>query len=216
MHLLDKLFGNSVRAKVLRLFYVNPDSVFSPKEIARLSKIAPGAASREARYLLALGFLKSAARVDERVVERKNKKLKTIRTKIKGFALSKTFPLLLSLRHLVVTASPVSREKIIEQFKGKGKVKLVVLGGIFVEDPAQSKISTEEESRLDLLVVGDAIKKNKVDRFIENLGAEAGKELNWALMTALEFEQRMSMHDKFLRDLFDYPHECVINKLGIE
>jgi hypothetical protein len=30
-----------------------------------------------------------------------------------------------------------------------------------------------------------------------------------------DFRYRLNAHDRFVRDLFDYPHERLINKLGI-
>ena len=176
----------------MRLFLLSPDKVFASKEASKILKISSRAVSKEIRFLSAIGFL---------------------RKKPKGSQLSQTFPFILALRNLLITASPVSRERMAKFFKTKGKIKLVALGGIFSEDLASG--IPDDNSRLDLVVVG-ALKKNKVEGFIKNLESEIGKELNWTLLTQLEFEHRMSMHDKLLRDLFDYPHEFLINKLGVE
>lgn len=214
MNILEKLFGSVARVKVLRLFLLSPDKVCAQKEAATVLKVSKKSISKEIRFLSAIGFLKHAIRVDTRSIK-KGKKIKVVKIKIAGFRLSPTFPFILALRNLLITASPISREKMLKFFKSKGKIKLVALGGIFSQDFTAETPSTEADSKLDLVVVG-ALKKNKVEGFIKNLESEIGKELNWTLLTQMEFEHRMSMQDKLLRDLFDYPHEFLINKLGLE
>lgn len=223
MDILSKLFASTFRVKVLRLFYLNPDSVFTAKEVAGLARIPFRAAFREMRLLAAVGFLKKGARVDE--IVRKSKKAKRDRVQKKrvlGLILSQTFPLLLALRYLVITASPISREEMLRYFKGRGGIKLIALGGIFIDDyskPQGGALGLEfadRTMRLDLLIVGNSVKKSVVERFIGKLSSEVGKELVWALMPISEFDYRMAMHDRLLRDLFDFPHEFLINKLGVE
>ena len=190
MQILEKLFGSAYRVKLLRFFLLSPEKVFTSKEAAKVLKIFSKSAAKEIRFLRSLGFLKKRP---------------------KGFMLSQTFPLLLSLRNLLINASPVSREKMLKFFKNKGKIQLLVLGGVFANENLE--MADVVATHLDLLIVG-GIKRGAVERFIKKIEAEVGKELNWTLLGQLEFEHRMSMHDKLLRDLFDYPHEFLINKLG--
>ena len=194
MNILEKLFGSVARVKVLRLFLLSPEKVFSSKDASKILRISSRAVSTEIRFLNTIGFLKK---------------------KPKGFHLSQTFPFILAMRNLLITASPVSREKMLQFFQSRGKIKLVALGGIFSEDLTAVGAAPEDNSKLDLVVVG-TLKKNQVESFIKTLESEIGKELNWTSLTQLEFEHRMSMHDKLLRDLFDFPHEFLINKLGVE
>lgn len=211
MNTLEKLFGSAARVKLLRLFLLSPDKVFTADETAKVLKIPKAASGKEVRFLLNIGFLKKASRRDL-VSVKTGKKIRTAKIRVEGFMLSPTFPFILALRSLLVTASPVSREQMLQFFKSKGKIKLVALGGIFSDDLMDGFPS--DDSRLDLVVVGE-LKKTKVENFIKNLESEIGKELNWTLLSSLEFDHRMGMHDKLLRDLFDYPHEFLINKLGL-
>ncbi len=195
--------------KLLRLFFLNPDKIFTSNEISKLSKVPGSAASRELKIFLNLSFIKKAWRTDE-----VRGKKKILRKKVQGVILSKTFPLLLALRNLLITASPVSRERIFSYFKRWGKIKVVGLGGVFLD--VKEREFADSTSSLDLVLVGDGFKKNKFENFIKNLESEIGKELNWALFSSSEFDYRLAMHDKFLRDFLDYPHEFLINKLGIK
>ena len=87
-----------------------------------------------------------------------------------------------------------------------GGIKLAVLSGIFLN---------LDNSHADLLLVGDKIKQSKFDRFLKDLEAEVGREINCALMTVKEFNYRYNMYDRFVRDILDFKHEKLINKLKI-
>ena len=212
MNILEKLFGSGARVKLLRFFLLSPEKIFEPKEAAKVLRMSSGAASKEARFLLSLGFLKKAGRTDVFIKKSRNKS-KIIKKRVKGFQLSQTFPYFLALRNLLVGVSPEPRERMLRFFKNKGKIKLLVLGGIFSNDFAADAL--DPSGRLDLLVAGE-LKRGVAEQFIKKVEADIGKELNWTLMSAAEFDRRLAMHDKLLRDLFDYPHEFLINKLGVE
>ena len=212
MNILEKLFGSGARVKLLRFFLLSPEKIFEPKEAAKVLRMSSSAASKEARFLLSLGFLKKAGRTDVFIKKSRNKS-KIIKKRVKGFQLSQTFPYFLALRNLLVGVSPEPRERMLRFFKNKGKIKLLVLGGVFSNDFAADAL--DPSGRLDLLIAGE-LKRGVAERFIKKVEADIGKELNWTLMSAAEFERRLAMHDKLLRDLFDYPHEFLINKLGVE
>ncbi len=44
---------------------------------------------------------------------------------------------------------------------------------------------------------------------------QIGKELNYSVLPTKEFLYRLRMRDKFIRDILDYPHEKILNKLDI-
>ena len=216
MTALEKLLGGAARIKVLRFFLLNCGKVATPREIAKMVRISSRAASSEVRFLLSLGLIKRGARIDEIALRKR-----TIKKRIAGFILSEDFPHIVPLRHLVVSASPMWREKMSKYFKNCGRIKLVGLGGVFIDGTLNSVPNASEnfmglESPLDVLVVGDGIKKSKMEKFVKKMESDIGRELAWACFTKSEFEYRLAMHDKFLRDFLDYPHEFLINKLGIE
>jgi len=87
--------------------------------------------------------------------------------------------------------------------KNAGQIKLIAIAGLFIQDP---------DSRLDLLVVGDKINSRSLENTLRNMEAEIGRELNYAFFETDDFEYRLSMYDKLIRDVLDYPHEMVVNK----
>ena len=82
----------------------------------------------------------------------------------------------------------------------------MVLSGIFIR---------ESDSVVDILIVGDKIKKHVVESALGSIEAELGKELTYAFFETNDFKYRIGVYDKFIRDIFDYPHKKIINKLNI-
>src|SRR3989338_2689319 len=82
-----------------------------------------------------------------------------------------------------------------------GRVKLIILSGIFIKN---------KDSRVDFLVVGDKLKRGKIEEGIRKLEAEIGSELVYAIFDTKEFIYRLNMYDKLIRDILDYPHEIVL------
>jgi hypothetical protein len=192
MDILGVLFGSPNRVKVMRLFFLNPEEVFSNTEISQRSKVKAPSLRREISVLSRIGFIK--------------KKSISGKKKAKGWQLDSSFPYLSALKNLILKAAPISKEALLKKIKGAGRLKLIVVAGIFTGD---------DNSRADLLLVGDALRKNKIEKIIKDIEASVGKELEYAFFDTLEFKYRLGMYDKFIRDILDYSHEKILDKLGI-
>lgn len=121
------------------------------------------------------------------------------------YFINKEFPLFPELRLLILKAAPANRAALAKRIGLLGRVKLAVLAGVFINS---------DTSRADLLIVGDNIKKGRLNAFMAWLESEIGKELNFVCLTTEEYKYRMDMYDRFLRDFLEEPHERVIDKLG--
>ena len=87
-----------------------------------------------------------------------------------------------------------------------GALKLIVVAGIFVG---------QWEDALDLLIVGDRIKERALLKKIKQLEAEVGKDIKFTSMSTADFFYRQNLSDRLLRDVFDYPHKIVLDRLDI-
>jgi hypothetical protein len=132
-------------------------------------------------------------------------KAKTFKGK-KGFMLQETFPYLSGLRTFLLTIDPLTPKEITRKLTRLGSIKLILIAGLFIQE--------FEESRVDLLVVGDNVKKSSLENTIKTIEADIGKEVRYAYFTTDDFRYRLSMCDKLTRDILDYPHKMVLNKLG--
>jgi hypothetical protein len=83
---------------------------------------------------------------------------------------------------------------------------MVIVSGVFIQD---------SDSRVDLLVVGDNLKSSAIERVVRTMEAEIGKELVFASFETADFHYRLGMYDKLIRDILDYPHQKLLDKLNI-
>lgn len=203
--ILGKLLSPA-RVKIIRLFLLNSDELFAPKDIVRRCKIAGGVARKEIILLKNIGFIKQKTESIDQIITLKNGKIKNKKKKVSGLKLNDLFPVLYQLKNLVLNTAPINKEKLAKSLKGAGRVKLIILSGIFIQS---------DESKVDLLLVGDSLRKTVLDNLIKRVESEIGKELTYALFDTKEFLYRLGMYDRFVRDVLDYPHEKLFNKLDI-
>lgn len=197
--LLEHLFGSPVKAKLLKLFVHNPDTPFPLDEVRRRTQVPGGSVARELRKLAALGFV----RVREVAVKRPGKPRGR---RVKAYQTDPDFALFGELKALVTKASPASRERMLEKLRSVGRIKCVILAGIFIGS---------ETSRADMMIVGEHLSDRRLKDFIEGLEAEVGKELTCVALNTNDFRYRYTMFDRFVRDMLDYPHEVLLNKLKV-
>lgn len=209
--ILEKLFESVPKVRLLRLFMQNLEGYFTFPEIVQRTKVGAPRVKTELTKLLKIGLVRrKVATFREEIVKksRSKKKPPKIRVKIKKakvYYTSPEFPLLPELQDLVVKASVASRKKLLDQIKRLGNVKLAVLSGVFAPGNVNS--------RTDILIVGDNLKKKKLDNFFSQLESDMGKALSYTVMDINEFKYRLDMYDRFLRDILEYPHDKLVNRL---
>ncbi len=194
METLAKLFGGQARVKIMRLFLLNNESVFEVSDVSGRSRVTKVNARKEVNALSAMGFIKQKLVIREG--SRGSKK------KVSAWQLDPSFPYIDSIRDLLVDPSLLLREDLSARFKQVGKIKLMIVSGIFIGS---------DKSRVDILIVGDKLKKNVIQQIIKSLESDIGKELDYVVLDAEEFKYRIDMYDKLVCDIIDLPHEKIID-----
>lgn len=197
MEILTQLFCSEVKVKLMRLFLFNPDTVFSVREITERSQADKKEISRELKVLLDAGIAKK--RIVIRDIGSKKPKV--------GFILDPRFPYLESLKNLLIIVSLHADEALVRKFNSVGKVKFFVASGLFIQ---------EWNTRVDLLIVGDDLNMDRLETVIKSIEAEVGKEIAYSAFETSDFEYRHGMHDRLIRDILDFPHTTLVDKLGLE
>ncbi len=180
MEILGKILGNGARVKIMRLFLLNKGKRFESKEIARRSRVSPAAVRKELNLLSSVNFIKRRAN---------------------EWSFNYSFKYLGEFEDLLVRSDSLKKETILDNFKKVGRIKFLVVSGMFIKNA---------DSRVDLLIVGDKLKRTQIEKGIEKLEAEIGAELSYAVFNTKEFIYRLSMYDKLIRDILDYPHEVLL------
>ena len=180
------IFGGEAKVKIMRLFIFNPGIIFTGAEVAKRAKTSSTAARRELSILLKAGLLKKGA---------------------KGYVLNRSYRYLTAIGNFLVDATPLSEKEIVNKISKAGNVKLVLIAGVFLHNP---------DSRVDILIVGDHIKQGKLLSVISSIEAELGKELRYAVFETQDFQYRLGIYDKLIRDILESQHEKILNKLGLQ
>jgi len=182
MEILGKILGNGSRVKIMRLFLLNRNRGFRSRQIVKRSRINPLIVRREISLLSAVNFIKKRGRTSQE------------------WYYNPLFKYGGEFEELLVRSDTLNRQKLLDNFKKVGHVKLLVVSGVFIKN---------DDSRVDLLIVGDKMKRGRIEEGVRRLEAEIGVELVYAIFNTKEFIYRLNMYDKLVRDILDYPHEVI-------
>lgn len=188
--LLWKLFGSAARLKLLRLFLFNPKTFYTIPDAAKRADVPERTVRSEVKLFWTVGVLKRAP----------TRKKSGVR-----YGLNSNFEYVEALQALLVNA-PMRGADIVARLRSTGTVRFIVVAGVFLND---------WDGRVDLLIVGDRIHEGKLRSRVKKLEADLGKELRFSVLSTDDFFYRLNMNDKLVRDIFDYPHTILFDKLDI-
>jgi len=194
MDTLAKLFGGQARVKIMRLFLLNSDSDFEIEEVSNRSRVNKLSARKEINALMGIGFIK------HKIINREGSR--GAKKKISTWHLNLAFEHLPSIEELLVNPDILLRDDFAEKFKSIGKIKLMIVSGVFIGD---------SKSRVDILLVCDKLNKQALNQIIKGLEAEIGKELDYVVFDSNEFKYRLDMYDKLVCDVIDLPHKKLVD-----
>ena len=179
---LEKLFGSKTRAKLLALFFENPDKSYYVREITRVIEEQINSVRRELTNLNSLGLVK--------IENYENKVYYSANTK-HPFARPMT----------EIFARKIDSNSVIEASTPKSVWEEYVRP---VENLVSALVVTNRlpgQDGLDLLIVGNDYQR-KITRWAELIEKKIGKPLNYAIMTRDDYLYRKSVRDRFLADVW--------------
>lgn len=177
----EKLFGSKTRAKLLRLFFENPEKSFYVREMTRVIDEQINSVRRELLNLESIGVIKNET-FDNKIYYSANLKHPFYRPLIDIF--SKKFD--------------TEREKDVKATTWEEYIRPVknYLNGLIVTNrlPGQDGV--------DLVIIGND-KTKKLTRWAEVVEKKLGKPINYVIMTPEDFTYRKSVRDRFVLDIFE-------------
>ncbi|MDZ7726429.1 MAG: hypothetical protein U5L75_02510 [Candidatus Campbellbacteria bacterium] len=206
MDILSQLFGGVARVKVMRLFLFNENKYYTTVDIASKTRLTKTTIRKELRVLEKTGMLKRKEASKKKTKGDKKTKSKRSSKQETEYILNPRFVYADALKRLLSFDDTVARKDIAEKLKKAGKLKFVVMAGIFLG---------RASDRVDLLVVGDNIRKKDIERTLQMIESDIGREIAYAYFDTEDFYYRLSVKDRLVRDILDYPHERVIEKIQI-
>lgn len=197
---LEILFGNQARVKLLRFFLFNPSTDFTFDEISRRARLVRRTARTEMNALERAGVIKK-----KQIYQQLGDKDKKVR--VHGYSLNKKFPELQALQTFLFETAPINGKTVLKHLRNAGPVDFVCLSGVFVRD---------FEQRLDLLIAMKKMSDKKIENAIRTLESELGMEIRFAAFSSEDLVYRVGMYDKLTRDVFDYPHQIIVDRIAIK
>lgn len=202
METLAKLFSSGTLVKVMRFFIFHPSEAYEYDDVARATKSDKKSVLYETKLLQDIGFLKPAV-FSKRVMKKSKGKHVERSTRVRGWMLNASFPYLPPLKALLVNTDLMNEGELEQRLSRVGRLKLIVVSGVFMQ----------EDQQIDLLLVGERIRYPLLASAIKALESALGTEIRYAVLPPNEFEYRLSIRDRLIRDMFDYPHLVVKNTL---
>ncbi len=110
---------------------------------------------------------------------------------------------LIELKQSLVKNQKHFDDELFLAIKRLGDVQGAFLSGIFTGNP---------ELPVDILIVGKP-NLHKLDEFLQNCKKMMGQDVNYSIMSEDEYTLRRDTFDRFIKDVFDYPHLVVFDNL---
>lgn len=186
MTILEKIFGGTSRIKVMRLFLFNATAAFNVKEVSSRAKISSAKTRSELNFLASVEIIKKKAN--------------------STWVLNENFSYLKEFQRLLLRTSLITPQEIIKKISKVCKVKMIVLTGLFTE---------HWEGGLDIMVVGDKYKEGSIQNVMSQIEAEVGREIRYSILETDDFKYRHGIGDRLVRDVIDYPHNVIFDKLRV-
>ena len=177
----EKLFGSKTRAKLLKLFFENPEKSFYVREMTRVIDEQINSVRRELLNLESIGIIKNET-FDNKIYYSANSKHPFCKPMIEIFS----------------KKVDATREKDIKESTWEDYCRPIknYLKGLVITNrlPGQDGV--------DMLIIGND-KTKKLTRWAEVVEKKQGKPLNYVIMSADDFTYRRSVHDRFILEIFE-------------
>lgn len=184
--MLEDIVDSKIDSGTLSFFLSAPERSFSVLEVSKRLGLPNLKAAHSLNKLVALGPIKTFSK--------KGKKYYLLNTKYK---------LLEQMRAFWQKSGVKYQDELFLAIKRLGDVQAAFLSGLFCGQP---------NLPVDLLIVG-RVNLDRMAIFLKSAEQLMGQEINYSIMTVDEFLLRRNTFDKFIKDIFDYPHLVVADEL---
>lgn len=184
--MLQDILKSKQDSAVAAFFLAAPKRAYSIIEISKHLRLSVMKSAFLMNRLAAEGLLKSFSKRGK-----------------KYFMLNLKYPLLADAKRQLKGISRY-RDVLLASIKGLGDIRAAFLSGIFSGQP---------DLPVDVLLVGRVNLKKLAD-FLKTAKRLMGQDINYSIMTEKEFVLRRDTFDKFIKDIFDYHHLVVCERLN--
>ena len=178
---VEKLFGSKTRAKLLKLFFENPEKSFYVREMTRVIDEQINSVRRELLNLESIGIIKNET-FDNKIYYSANNKHPFTRPLTEIFS-----------KKIDSASIQDVRSSTWEEYCRPVKNYLNAL-------VVTNRLPGQEG--VDLLIIGND-KTKKLTRWAEVIEKKQGKPINYVIMAPDDYTYRESVRDRFIVDIFE-------------
>ena len=196
---LISLLGDDLRVILLRLFVLNKEEIYIPKEISRTLKKPLSKVRSELNRLERENIVRKKKLS---MIEKKEKETKSVN----GYIFNKRYKHLQFLTNIIMRTMPSERDFVVKKISKVPGVKLILTTDIF----------SEKGVRGIEMVVGCTGEKNIVlEQVISDIERNMGRDLCCAIMSVNDIEFRLKTKDKFLSDILELNPTIYLDRLDL-
>ncbi len=186
--MLEEILDSSPKSILIGLLIMLPERSFSIKELSTRSRISEPAT---AKILAEFDRLTMVASF--------------IKGKQKYYLLNNKHKLVSELKSSLRRNILPHEDELFGAIRKLGDVRASFLSGIFTGQP---------QLPVDILLVGK-INLIKLQKFLANCKKMMQQDINYSVMSEDEYILRRNTFDRFIKDIFDYRHLVVVDKLTV-
>lgn len=178
--------------ELLNFYFNNVNKSFYVRELVKLTGMQLNSIRRELDNLVKFGILMEDKEYKPAINSFSNKKF-NLPIKRKYYKLNNNFVLYKEIETLMLKSKLLLENKLIEKLNELGKIKNLILTGIFIG---------LKDSSIDILIIGE-VDRHKLKDILHKFGTFINKDLNYAVLSEEDYKYRLNIKDKFLFDILD-------------
>ncbi|MDE0243311.1 MAG: hypothetical protein OYG31_01185 [Candidatus Kaiserbacteria bacterium] len=196
---LISIMGCEVRAKLVRVFSLNKDTVYIAKDFVKTLR------KRDAVIKTVLRNLERDGIVKKKKVPAAERRSKGIRETM-GYGYNKRYPHRVFLDTVVEESVPTEQEVLAKKITQVPGVQCVVTTDVYVDRP---------DTVADIIIASSEDNEDNLKDLIRDAEKIIGRELRCVFLTINELLYRAQTNDRFIRDTLDSSHQVHVDKTGV-
>ena len=184
---LESIIGDEVRAKLLRLFILNKDFVYT---VADFSKTLQ---KQDLVLRAALRHLERDNIIRKKKISKPNQKSRGV-SKAVGYGFNKRYPHRDFLDSVVQGSMPTEKDVLAGKIARVSGVRCIVISNIFMEKP---------KDHVDLIVASSEDNEAEIKILVQKTEGIIGRELRCVFLTENDLLYRIRINDRFIRAILE-------------
>ena len=197
---LNSIIGDETRAKLLRLFVLNKDFVYTTDDFSQTLKKKAEVLRAVLRNLERDGIIRK-----KKIVKAEQKSRGTSKTT--GYGFNKRYTHRGFLEKMVRGSMPTEEDILAKKVVRVPGVQCVVVANVFVEKPKEY---------VDLIVASSEENEVELKTLVQDAERAVGRELRCVFLTVNDLLYRIRMNDRFIRAILEEgKYSVYLDRVGL-